>query len=251
MEINIYHLYHSGVAVETNDTLLIFDYSNDRPEGDISSLSNEENTWFTGGIVTREELNRKDRVYVFVSHKHGDHYNPVIFDWEKTKPGINYILSDDIQPPRNIDNIVLMKKDEEKEVGGIKVKTFGSTDQGVSFLVELDKLKVFHAGDLNWWHWSSFSEEQLIKEEKDFKKEINKLKGEKVDIAFIPVDPRLGDNYNLAANYFIQQINPGLLVPIHFGSNYSITRSLKKKINTLHAEVAEINTRGQLIPYNH
>ena len=36
---------------------------------------------------------------------------------------------------------------------GVKIKAFGSTDIGISFLVSVDGVDIFHAGDLNWWHW--------------------------------------------------------------------------------------------------
>ena len=28
-----------------------------------------------------------------------------------------------------------------------------STDEGVAFLVEVNGVVIYHAGDLNWWHW--------------------------------------------------------------------------------------------------
>jgi len=238
MEAQIYHLYHSGVAVQAEGNLLIFDYSNHMRGKGLSK-----------GFVSDEDLAGSDGVFVFVSHRHGDHYNPVIFDWVEVQPDIKYILSDDIHPPRNSGNIVLMKKDQEKSVAGIKIKTYGSTDQGVSFLVEVEGLKVFHAGDLNWWHWKSFNEKQLEREERDYKGEIDKLKGERINIAFVPVDPRLEEYYFLAGEYFIQKIKPELFVPIHFGNNYAVTRDLKDIIQNPDVEVAEIEARGQLITY--
>jgi hypothetical protein len=36
----------------------------------------------------------------------------------------------------------------------LEVRTFGSTDAGVSFWLRADGLTIFHAGDLNWWRWS-------------------------------------------------------------------------------------------------
>ena len=42
--------------------------------------------------------------------------------------------------------------------GDIKVKAYGSTDAGVSFLVTTSGgRKIFHAGDLNDWHWQDDS----------------------------------------------------------------------------------------------
>ena len=56
------------------------------------------------------------------------------------------------------------------------VRTLKSSDDGVSFLVDAEGLSIYHAGDLNWWHWEG---ENSIKENKEaeliYKKEIDKL----------------------------------------------------------------------------
>ena len=41
----------------------------------------------------------KDGIFVFVSHDHSDHFNPVILSWKEQIPNIHYFLSFDI--PRN------------------------------------------------------------------------------------------------------------------------------------------------------
>ena len=58
-----------------------------------------------------------------------------------------------------------MEESEEKLFKDVYVKAYGSTDIGISFLVKVDGLTIFHAGDLNWWHWKEDSlEEQLVAE---------------------------------------------------------------------------------------
>jgi hypothetical protein len=69
------------------------------------------------------------------------------------------------------------------------VKTTGSTDQGVGFLVAVDGLTLYHAGDHARWTES---------QEQDFMTEIQWLKsaGPQIDVAFFPIatgaacDPR-------------------------------------------------------------
>ena len=145
----IYHLYHSGVAVKNNNQLLVFDYYKDRPARDKREL--------TQGVVTAADLKKAEEVFVFVSHSHSDHFNPVIFDWEDHTDNINYILSDDVSMRQNRQNQVSVKPDQNTNVENISVQTYGSTDRGVSFLVKSNDLKIFHAGDLNWWHWKNNS----------------------------------------------------------------------------------------------
>ena len=71
------------------------------------------------------------------------------------------------------DDIVFMKEEEVYSDGNIKVKAFGSTDIGISFMVEAEGLTIFHAGDLNYWHWKEEADEAFISQaEADF---LNKL----------------------------------------------------------------------------
>ncbi len=237
----IYHLFHSGVAVETGEGFLVFDYYNDTPAGVSRNISS--------GVLSAGDFSGRNSIYVFVSHNHSDHYNPVIFDWQRTNPGIKYILSDDIQEGLNGENIFFMKKYQNFKLDRLEIKSFGSTDQGLSFLVKTDNLTIFHAGDLNWWHWKEFSREEQEREERDFKEEIAKIEGEEIDIAFIPVDPRLEEYYYLAGDYFARRINPELLIPIHFGDNFGITSRFAGKIEDLPVRAAVIGDRGERIVY--
>ena len=85
----------------------------------------------------------------------------------------------------------------------VKVKAFDSTDEGLSYLVEMDGIRIFHAGDLNNWHWREESTPREIEEaERDFQQVMETMRGEKVDVAFFPVDPRLGMMFDAGPNYF-------------------------------------------------
>lgn len=79
------------------------------------------------------------------------------------------------------------------------MKAYQSTDLGVAFLVEAYGLRIFHAGDLNLWHWR---QESTIREieaaEKDFYDALEPLKNERIDVAMFPVDPRQGLMYEQA-----------------------------------------------------
>ncbi len=119
---------------------------------------------------------------VFVSHNHDDHFNPVIFEWQKTIPNIRYILSNDIP---EIPNAIMIGPDDTVEQEDLVVKTYRSTDEGVAFLVQIDGLAIYHAGDLNWWHWEGEPETYNIKMADDYKKQIDLLAGERIDLAFV------------------------------------------------------------------
>ncbi|WP_034328390.1 MBL fold metallo-hydrolase [Alkaliphilus transvaalensis] len=241
----IHHLYHSGFAVETENYFLIFDYYMDEVEDNNQVRSLEK------GVINPDLLKHKKNVIVFVSHNHGDHFNPVIFNWQEVNPDITYILGDDCIVPSNIRNIYVMRTNQSLELqlhNLVKVKTYGTTDRGVSFLVEVDHLSIYHGGDLNWWHWKSFTPEAQLKEEEDFKKEVNQIT-ESIDIAFVPVDPRLEEYYYLGGEYFAHTIKPKLLIPMHFASNFKITEEFANKVSNISVPTIVLKERGQVIEY--
>ncbi|HMM22138.1 MAG TPA: MBL fold metallo-hydrolase [Selenomonadales bacterium] len=230
-------MFHSGYAVETPEHFLVFDYYQPGPvrRGDLAD-----------GIITADYLGTKAKVLVFASHNHADHYDPVILGWAAGNPAITYVLSSDIQAAAEVPRCYRMSPYEEWEQGGVRVKSFGSTDAGVSFLVQADGLSIFHAGDLNWWHWKEESQEERDWAEASFKAEIAKIEPQFIDIAFFPVDQRLEEFYSIGAEYFAAKLRPKLLLPMHFGDVFGTTKAFAAKVkNTV--PTVEITRRGQEI----
>ncbi|HHV64594.1 MAG TPA: MBL fold metallo-hydrolase [Peptococcaceae bacterium] len=255
--IKIQYLYHSGFRVETNKHILIFDY-------------------YQGNVNWRDKT-----TLVFVSHAHPDHYNPVIWKWRATNPAIKYILSDDLRtqiPPELLagtsgsssgrthgkDNIkenfqennsvIILPPYQKVRVGDVLIKTYGSTDVGVSFLVEADGMRIFHAGDLNWWHWWGEQAEDIARAEVMFKEEMAKIKedlaqevGQTIDFAFFPVDQRLEHNYCLGADYFIEKLAPRFLIPMHFGDHLETAHKYAQKMINSPTKIITFEEKGQEI----
>lgn len=231
----ITYLFHSGFAVETKDHYFIFDYYQPRPAGS-GKLSD--------GIITGEYLKTKANVFVFASHNHSDHFDRVILKWAESCPDITYILNSDIPVTGKLPHFHSMSPYEEWEHNGVQVKSFGSTDAGGSFLVQADGVTIFHAGDLNWWHWPDDTQEESDYAESFFKSEMEKIGKPEIDIAFFPVDQRLEQFYSLGAEYFAAVLRPKLLIPMHFGDTYSTTKAFAEKVKGAQATV-EISHRGQ------
>lgn len=238
---DITYLFHSGYAVETANYFIVFDYYQPFPAAKLT---------IADGVITGEFLKSKKNVMVFSSHAHADHFDPVILTWQQTNPDIRYILSSDIQAAGKTQNHYIVSAYEELTVNTVSIKTFGSTDQGISYLIQADGVSIFHAGDLNWWHWSGESKEERDYAEKIFKAEMEKITGEQVDVAFFPVDRRLEEAYCMGAEYFAAKIKPKLLLPMHFGNDYGASKAFVERAKVLNIPTAQITHKGQKITFS-
>ncbi|MGH4050846.1 MAG: MBL fold metallo-hydrolase [Clostridium sp.] len=243
IEAKVYYIYHSGFAIKTKNHFLVFDYYK---EPTINSKTHQ--TYQKSTLLSPKNIKNAKNIYVFSSHSHADHFNSDILKWENYNSEIKYILSDDIKIGENKSNYNFMKEGEEELFDDVYVKAYGSTDIGISFLVKVDGLTIFHAGDLNWWHWKEDSIEQLNEAETLYKAQIGKLKEEKIiDIAFFPVDPRLEEFYCLGGEYFVNTIHPKVIIPMHFGDDVSITKEFAGRMKKIDVKAVEINYPGEEI----
>jgi L-ascorbate metabolism protein UlaG (beta-lactamase superfamily) len=208
----VHYLFNSGFAVEAGNRVLIFDYYKTSPYKGKRGLE--------GGVITPDELRGRD-VTVFASHAHMDHYTPEVLKWVKDIPDIRYILSHDIDAGKT-ENVIKAFPDASYEIGGMSIRTLKSTDEGVAFIVEAEGLKIYHAGDLNWWHWEGESDEENEAMGKAYRLEIDKLRGQTFDIAFVPVDPRLENQYLWGLDYFMKTADAKVIFPMHFFNGHSI-----------------------------
>lgn len=196
------HLHHSTVTLETATHFFVFD-------------------WYQGEIVFPAD---KTPV-VIATHGHADHYHPRIFT--HAPEGTRFILSDDIQTNSPHTSV---GPDTSHAFDGYKITCFGSTDQGISLLLETHEGSFFFAGDLNAWIWPEDDEETQIKERDDFLRELDKIKVYPVDLACVPADPRLGENFAEGVRLFDKIVNPRAVIPIHFQDDFDTARRLREKL---------------------
>ena len=76
-----------------------------------------------------------------------------------------------------------MKAGEEADIKGCYVRTLRSNDEGTAFFIRYKDQTIYHAGDLNWWHWEGEPDEYNKNMRRSYQSEINKLCGEKIDAA--------------------------------------------------------------------
>lgn len=241
----IYYIYHSCFLLESENAFLLFDYF--KSKKDAHSDFNFKNLIST-------IISNKKPLYIFISHGHHDHYNINIFDLFKKKNETYYILSDDIKLYRTFGNTYTIKENEKLNINNVDINAFGSTDEGVSFLITLldeNNLKVFHAGDLNWWKWPDDTVEEENSMESSFKNiiaNIEKYKG-LIHIAFFPVDKRLEENYIYGGKYFIEKIQPEIFIPMHFWDDFQTTKDFKNLILSYDVEtkIIEITHSNEIL----
>ena len=131
------------------------------------------------------------------------------------------VISKDILKRRRAtaEDAVYLKKGDVFEDENIRIRAFGSTDVGISFLIEAEGKLLFHAGDLNNWHWKDESTPQEVaKAEGDYLRELDILAQATghLHLAMFPVDPRIGTDFMRGAEQFVDRIKTDVLVPMHF-----------------------------------
>ena len=186
----IWYLGHSGWAVKTKAHVLTFDY-----------------TRAYGAHIDPHDL-KGENVVVFASHRHGDHYEPALETWAGQLKSVTYVYG----WRQSGDAVVSAPPRETLEIGDIEVATMRSTDTGVGFLVHVDGLILFHAGDHANWE----DNEPGI----SYEDEIDHIADQTsyVDLAFLPVTSFAGvraPSITQGALYAIQQLNPKVVFPMH------------------------------------
>lgn len=223
------YVYHSCYIVELDNVILVFDY-------------------FMGKLP---EFNKNKKLYFFASHKHQDHFSMNIFKLTEKYPNIKYILSNDIRISEKYlerngyskelkNRIIRVGKHDEKNIDEIRVETLKSNDAGVAFIVTAENKCIYHAGDLNWWHWEGELESYNSALEFKYTMEIDKLKERKIDVAFVPLDSRLNTSFYKGIDYFARTTKAELIFPMHMWRKYEIVDKLK------HSEITK-NYRHRII----
>ena len=135
-------LDHSGFLAELPSAALLFD-------------------WWRGELPPLPDK----PLLVFASHRHPDHFTPGIFTLDDGRREIRFLLGHGIRlTDRNRTRWglsdgtaakcrVLSGGERAAPLPGVAVEALPSTDEGAAFLVSADGRTIFHAGDLNWWHW--------------------------------------------------------------------------------------------------
>lgn len=229
----ITYIHHSAFYVETESACLLFDY-------------------FKGNLP---EIPENKPLYIFASHRHPDHFAPVIFEVAAAHSNTKLILSSDIWrkriPVEQKENTVFLDPAKTWEDGLLMVETFKSTDEGVAFWCRVNGYEIYHAGDLNHWYWDG-EEEQWNKDMTEaYRKEIKKMHGRTADAAFLPLDPRQEQYFYLGIDDFMKEADAKRIFPMHFWGDYAVGVRLKALpcSEPYREKIVEIKWEGETFEY--
>ena len=245
------YLAHSGFLVEWDGFYTLFDFW----KGELPALKAEK------------------PLLVFASHSHDDHYNPVIF--QLVHPDTRYFLSSDIRlPARWWDELGMTREvfarvtslrpgsvlSTEAGGGPLTIRTVPSTDQGVAFLLCAEGRLVYHAGDLNWWHWEEEGALFCANMEKNYRRAIAMLASyvrdeaadsgcaPELDAAMAPMDPRLGDACALGVEHLLRTVRVKKLFPMHLWDAYDTIARYRRAHPEDADRVVPITREGESFP---
>ncbi|OGD36575.1 MAG: hypothetical protein A2V45_00790 [Candidatus Aminicenantes bacterium RBG_19FT_COMBO_58_17] len=210
----IWYLYHSGWAVKTRNYLLIFDYTEPSERPTKRSLDS--------GSIDPAEIGAQN-VTVFVSHRHSDHFDPLILGWRAAVKSIRYIWGWEGEGvPADIH---FGSERRSVAVDGLEIMNIHHNFDGIpesAFLVKADGLTLLHAGD----HGHSRGLENPA-----FKDNILYLmeKAPRLDLFFTPT---FGGEIDA-----LRLLKPQAVFPMHDGGNERQYAKFARKVKALGLDV--------------
>ena len=243
--IRVVFLAHSGFLVETDGLSLLFD-------------------WWKGELPA---LRPEVPLYVFASHRHPDHFDPKIFALDRypqevlaedgDSRDVYFLLGKGITldvrhrqrwgvSPETAGKCRVRQGGQTLSLPQAEIETLSSTDEGVAFLVTLpDGRTIFHAGDLNWWHWEGEDKAWNNNMAANFKAYTEPLRGRRIDLAFLPLDPRLGEAGFWGPRYFLELADIRRVVPMHQWKDFAFTAAFLQSCPEFAERVLPVEREGQ------
>lgn len=200
---NIEVLYHSSIRINKEKTIYIDPFKIDR--------------------------NYNDADIIFITHDHYDHYSEEDIDKVINENAVIVIpeelLTKVLKKGINKNAIITVEPNQKYMVQGIKFetvpayninKTFHPKENDwVGYVIEINGIKYYIAGDT------------------DITEENKKVK---CDVAFVPVGGTYTMDFKEAAQ-LVNEIQPKVAVPIHYGSVVGTKQDAEEFIKLLHTNV--------------
>ena len=239
----VIYLEHSGFVIEEGKRAYVFDYWKD-PAGVIDTLVEQgyelhvfvshihhdhymksifkylpyiHSVWYHEDVPALRDACQQAQEIVN-SNKTDDASNVIVNRIKQGYPNQDQNMTEEHLTEELVQQVFSlhsMKVGDTVEADNLTVTMFGSTDAGGSFLVDTGTHRIFHAGDLNWWHWSGDTPENIAEAKELKEKEFAPLQGLSVDIMMFPVDARLEVAREWGALEVLGMMNTKLFIPMH------------------------------------
>jgi ankyrin repeat protein/L-ascorbate metabolism protein UlaG (beta-lactamase superfamily) len=222
-EANLWYLGNCGYLIKTRNHSLIFDYWTRGTRPTEPSLAN--------GFIVPSDF-ASDDVTVFVSHEHSDHFDSTIFSWSGKIPKLQYVfgfvpdsLAEGARQGYAGQPYEYVGPGMTKTVDGMQVMAVRSNDAGAGFVINVDGLTIYHAGDLAGW---------VPNQREGFTSQIDSIDAavDSVDIALVNVTGcHHQDTVALAEGtvYTLTKLHPKLVIPTHgSGREYYYSQFMSK-----------------------
>jgi L-ascorbate metabolism protein UlaG (beta-lactamase superfamily) len=247
----VVYIHHSGFYVELERVQMVFDY--------------------VGGPLP--EIKRDKELLIFASHRHGDHFDPMIFELASRHPRARYFLAYDIRakkiPTELADKVTSVRshavieyktkdisadaddlsKRAEETAETVTIRSYKSTDEGVAFMVQAEGYTIYHAGDLNDWHWEGETSMYNNNMKANYLRELKRMHtdGLHPDIAMVPVDGRLEDSFYIGLKEYMDEVGAAHIFPMHFWKDYTTIDRIRSHESAAEYKdkIAQIEREGQ------
>ncbi len=210
---------HSGFLAELAEMDLLFDY-------------------YCGELPP---VDPEKPLFVFVSHAHADHFSEAVFSLAEQSARVFYMISDDVPeekvPGKMRKKVRFCAPREDFSVGaggsGLRVRTYRSTDEGLAFLVDAGGCRLYHAGDLNDWHWDAGDTEWNREQRSGYQSELDRIAaavrqdGHIPDFAFVPLDSRLGEAFWMGLDAYMRTVDAKRVFPMHLFGDTAVIKKMK------------------------
>ena len=191
-----------------------------------------------------------------------DHYDMDSLRLAEEYHNIQYVFSKDIRispnflkkhgiDPKVREKVTFVKPGQNVQLNNLMIKTLASTDAGVAFYINLNGVSVFHSGDLGYWRMEGAGDLMNGKMKRSYRHEIRKLTDMPINLAFVPMDPRLGSYQFSVIDYFMKHTDAEFVFPMHMWQDYTGISEYKNRISNLGManRIMEISRENQVFPF--
>jgi len=234
--LKIVYVYHDCFILEIDDRVVVFDYPSNIKDREIEFV--------------KSSAKNKTLILLF-SHSHADHFNPNFSTLREGVRNFQCIVSYDILESYGelIKRCIVVEPGDQLSISNFKVKVFGSSDQGVSYVLEISDVLLYFAGDNGNWVRDELPEELSTMIKSKFIETINQIARcyRSIDIVFTPICIFCEDLGGV--RYVSEKLKPKLLIPMHLRGQIQILNKIAPLLKELARKVFVYEKLGDEIHF--